>query len=107
MHTEQLLGTTVELFYYDSIFYADNKFRINSQNNFDDAVRSGAINQPLIIALTIVGCILSFSIGLLMKYYLVEQKSFLNKINKANRMIFVIEKDASCLSQTVTIQNEK
>lgn len=105
---KELAYATVEL-HVDSIFYSetDPKHQMHNLSNLDDAIWSGTISQTLIISLTIFGCILSFSLGLLIRYNLFKQKMFFNKINKTNRMIFVVENNANCSRQSVAVQNEK
>lgn len=105
-YSKELVGNTMEL-YYDSIFYVESygQFETLSQPNLDNAMWFKDISHPLIIILTVVGCILSFSLGLLIRYNMLEQKLFLKKVNKANRKIFVVESGTSWISQST--QNEK
>lgn len=91
--------------YYDSIFYT--KSDIRNQTNLENMTWFQD-SQPLIISgLTVVGCILSFALGFLIRYNNFKQKIFLNKINKANHMIFLVDKDVTGISESFTIQNEK
>lgn len=106
--TEHLANVTIEL-HFDSKLYAetDPKQHIDGLNDSDATVWSTTTSRALIISLTIVGCILSFSLGLLIRYNLVKRKMISNKLNKTKRMIFVVENNAKCLKQAITEQNEK
>lgn len=103
----QIAGATVEL-HSDSTFYTETDGKPSAKHqiydtNFDDTIW---FPQALIISLTIVCCILSFSLGLLVRYNHFQQKLFLNKIDKANRMIFVIDNSSTCFKESVVVQNE-
>ncbi|KAJ6644338.1 Thymocyte nuclear protein 1, partial [Pseudolycoriella hygida] len=71
----------------DSTIYSEieGRYHVHYHNSYESAIQSdGGVSHALIISLTIVGCILSFSLGLLIRHNLYKQKRFFNKINKVN-----------------------
>ncbi|XP_037034562.1 uncharacterized protein LOC119073282 isoform X2 [Bradysia coprophila] len=96
LSTEQLESAKVEL-HADSISYLkkNQKYQVQSVSNVTDtSTWSTNMNGVLIITLTIVSCMLSFSLGLCIRYNYLNRKMFSNKTNR-DRTIFVIENKES------------
>lgn len=84
-------SSTVEL-YTDS---EDENYKVESAINLRDTSSwSAHISGVLIISLTIVGCMLSFTLGIFVRRNFFNRQKFSNKRNK-NRMIFVIDNKES------------